>query len=123
MTATVTLTDDTYSANGADGRKRIYAAISLTNPYTAGGETITTSTYFPNRFDGGNVTMINPSVTADLAGIAASGVFRGTTASTTSALFQMFNGALPGAATIGRWVDNTVANLSNTTVYVEMIGR
>jgi hypothetical protein len=122
MTLSITLTDDTYSANGSDGRKRIYATGSLTNPYSTGGETITTSTYFGNVFDGGVVTMINPSVSILNAGIAQTGKFRGTNASTTSAVLQFFNVSL-GGSTAGTFVDNTVANLSSTTVYLEMIGR
>lgn len=123
MTTTVTLTDDTYSANGSDGRKRIYATISLTNPYTAGGEVITTSTYFPNKPDGGKVIMVNPSVTIDNAGIANTGMFRGTNASTTSLLLQFTNAGLTATSKAGLFVDNTVANLSGTTIFVELIGK
>lgn len=123
MTTTLTLTDDNISANGADGRKRIYATISLTNPYSTGGEVITTSTYFPNKPDGGVVTMINPSVSIDNTGIASTGTFRGTNTSTTSLLLQFFNAGLTATAKAGLFVDNTVANLSGTTIFVELIGR
>ena len=122
MTAIVTLTDDTYSANGSDGRKRIYATVSLVNPYTASGEAITTSTYFPNKFDGGTITMVNPSVTLVNAGVVSTGKFRGDNSSTTSAVLQFFSISL-GGSTAGTFVDNTTTNLSNTTIFVEMIGR
>jgi len=122
MTTIVTLTDDTYSANGSDGRKRVYASISCVNPYTATGEVITNS-WFPNKFDGGKVTAVNPSCTVDLAGIGNSGLFRTTAASTSTLTLQFLNTGLPFTAAVGRWVDNTVANLSTLTLQVEMIGR
>jgi len=121
MTATLTATDSTYNANGSDGRKRLYATISLTNPYTSGGESITTSTYFGTVFDGGRVLAVNPSVSVTNAGIAHTGTFRSSNASTTTAVLQFFNVSL-GGSTAGMFVDNTVANLSSTTVFVEMIG-
>ena len=40
MTALLTLTDDTYSANSGDGRKRVYGSVSLTTPYSSGGDVI-----------------------------------------------------------------------------------
>jgi hypothetical protein len=123
MSVLVTILDDTYSANGADGRKRIFASVSLTNPYTANGESITTSTYFKTKFLGGHVTSVSAAVTAANAGIAQTGTFRGDQNSTTAAvLFQMFNAGLPVTANAGLFVDNTVANLSNTTFTMEMIG-
>ena len=122
MTATLTIIDDTYSANGADGRKRIFATISLTNPYTAGGESITTSTYFKTKVLGGSVTMVNPSVSAANAGIARTGTFRGDTTSTSTLLLQFWNTGLSATANAGMFVDNTVANLSGTTIYMEAVG-
>lgn len=126
MTALLTLTDDVYSANNGDGRKRLYGNVSLTNPYTAGGETISFSTYFSGgvaKFDGGVITMINPSVSATNAGIASTGKFRGDNSSTGSAVLQLWNTGLTGTANAGLLVDNTVANLSSTTFFVELIGR
>lgn len=122
MTTTLTIIDDQYSANGIDGRKRLNFLISCTNPYSTGGEIITVSSYFPNKFLGGRVTMVNPSVTVDLTGIAASGTFRATTASTTTVLLQLLNTGLPVTAAVGRWVDNTVANISTTSFYAELVG-
>ncbi len=124
MTALVTLTDDTYSSNGSDGRKRIYATVSLTQPYTANGEVITTSTYFPNKFDGGKVLMVNPSVALLNAGVAHTGTFRGDNSSTTSAVLQFYSISL-GGSTAGTFVDNTTtgSTYSGTTIFVEMIGR
>lgn len=122
MTATFTILDDTYSANSADGKKRIWGTVSLTNPYTAGGESITVSSYFKKEFLGGNVTLINPSVSAANAGIAQTGRFRGDTSSTTTAVLQFWNTGLTGTANAGLFVDNTTANLSNTTITVQMTG-
>lgn len=122
MTTIVTLTDDRYSANGADGRQRIYASVSLVNPYTASGELITTSTYFPNKFDGGKVLMVNPSVSLLNAGVAHTGTFRGDNSSTTNAVLQFFSISL-GGSTAGTFVDNTTTSYSNTTIFIEMVGR
>lgn len=122
MTTIVTLTDDTFSANGGDGVKRIYASISCVNPYTATGEVLTNS-WFPNKFHGGKVVAVNPSSTVDLAGIGNSAVFRTTSASTSTLTMQFLNTGLPVTAAVGRWVDNTVANISTLTVQVELIGR
>jgi hypothetical protein len=119
MTALLTLTDDTYSANSGDSRKRIYATVSLTNPYTAGGELIA-STLFANKLDGGRVIMVNPSVAVNSAGIASTGILRGDNASVTGFVLQFFN---PITTQIAGFVDNTVANLSNVTCFVELIGR
>lgn len=123
MTTIVTLTDDTYSANSSDGRKRIYASISCVNPYSTGGESITTSTYFPSKFDGGKVTAVNAAVNIDLVGSASTAVFRSTSASTSTALLQLLNVGLTATTKAGLFVDNTVANISNLTFQVEMIGR
>lgn len=126
MTALLTLTDDTYSANSSDGRKRLYGSVSLTNPYTAGGELITTSTYFGAsnaKLDGGNVMMVNPSVAIALAGVLATGKFRGDNSSTTTVALQFFNAGLSGTANAGLFVDNTTANISAGTVFIELIGR
>ena len=122
MTATFTIIDDTYSANEASGKKRIFGTVSLTNPYTAGGEAITVSSYFKTKFLGGHVTMVQQSVAIANAGIAATGKFRGDTSSTTTAVLQFFNAGLSGTAQAGLFVDNTVANLSNTTCTVDMVG-
>ncbi len=122
MTATLTLTDDIYSTNTSDGNKTLYFNISLTNPYTAGGEIITVSSYFPNKVHGGQILMVNPSVAVANAGLASHSTFRGTNTSTTSVALQFFNVSL-GGATAGNFVDNTVANLSNTTVYGVLYGR
>jgi len=124
MTALLTLTDDTYSANNGDGRKRIYGSVSLTNPYTTGGEVLTTTAYFPNKFDGGKVTMVNPSVAILMAGIAHTGTFRGDGSSTTAGVLQFMNVSL-GGSTAGTFVDNTVTGTTYaaTTLFVEMIGR
>lgn len=122
MTATFTLVDGAYSEQASAGRKKLFGSVSLTNPYTAGGESITVSTYFNRTFLGGHITMVNPSVSAANAGIAETGVFRGDTSSITTAVLQFFNGGLSGTANAGLQVDNTVANLSNTTVFVELNG-
>lgn len=121
MTALLTLTDDTYSANNGDGRKRLYANISFTNPYSAGGELITQA-YFGTKFDGARVIMVNPSVAAGPAAIAATGCARGDNASTAAFLLQFWNAS---TSTIGGLVDNTVntASWSSVSVFVEMIGR
>jgi hypothetical protein len=119
MTALITLTDDTYSANSADGRKRLYATVSLTNPYTATGEVIT-NTYFNTCLDGGRVIMVNPWVAVNSAGIASTGTVRGDNKSTSSFILQFFNSI---TTQIAGFVDNTVANLNQVTCFVELIGR
>lgn len=123
MSVTFTIIDDTYSANGADGRKHIFGTLSFTNPYTAGGESITVSSYFPNKFLGGRVTGVNASVTAANAGmIGTRSAFRADTSSTTTAVIQLFNDGLTGTSSAGLAVDNTVANISGITCTVEMWG-
>ena len=123
MTLTLSIIDDTYSANDvAGGVKNVRFTASFTNPYTTGGETITTSTYFPAKFLGGGVESVNASVTTANAGIARTATFRGDTASTSIAVLQLFNAGLSGTASAGGFVDNTVANLSNTTVTLRMAG-
>ncbi len=119
MTALLTLTDDIYSANGSDGRKRLYATLSLTNPYTATGEVITQA-YFPNILDGARTIMVNPWVAVNSAGIASTGIARGTNASTSAFIFQFFNSI---TTQIAGFVDNTLANLNQVTCFIEMIGR
>jgi len=123
MSVTFTILDDSNSANGADGRKHIFGVLSFTNPYTASGESLTVSTYFPNKFLGGKVTAVSAAVTSALAGLAHTGTFRGDSSSTTAAvLFQLFQTGLAGTASAGLWVDNTTANISATTCTVEMWG-
>ncbi len=122
MTALFTLADATYAEQASAGRKKIFGSVSLTNPYTAGGESITVSTYFNRQFLGGHITMINPSVSAANAGIAETGVFRGDTNSITTAVLQFWNGGLSATANAGLQVDNTIANLSSTTLWVELNG-
>ncbi len=94
--------------------------MSCTNPYSTGGEAFTHT--LNKVFMGGKVLAVNPSVTIQNAGIAASGVIRATTASTTSLLLQFLNTGLPVTTAVGTWVDNTVANISNTSLIVELMG-
>lgn len=122
MSITATLIDDKYSANDAAGRKTLYFTVSLTNPYTAGGESITVSSYFPNKVLGGNVTMVNPSVSIDAVGGLRNGVVRGDTSSTTTVVLQLLGCGLAGTSKVGLWVDNTVANVSNQTCTLQLIG-
>lgn len=123
MSVTFTILDDSNSANNPDGRKHIFGVLSFTNPYTAAGESLTVSTYFPSKFLGGKVTAVSGAVTAALAGLAHTGTFRGDSSSTaTAVLFQLFQSGLPGTASAGLWVDNTTANISATTCTVEMWG-
>lgn len=122
MSVTFTIIDDSGSANGADGRKHIFGTLSFTNPYTANGETITVSSYFPNKFLGGAVTAVNASVSAANMSKVKLAQFRGDTSSTTSAVIQLFDVGLTGTASAGLLVDNTTANISNTTCTVELWG-
>lgn len=122
MTAILTPIDDTYGANLPDGTKRLRFTVSLVNPYTAGGELLTVSTYFPDKFLGGTVQMVEPSVPIARAGILATGTFRGDVNSVTTAALQFFNSGLSATASAGVFVDNTVANLSTSTLTVEMVG-
>lgn len=122
MTLTLTVIDDQYASNGGDGVKSLRLTGSFTNPYTAGGESVTLSSYFhatagsTSKFLGGRVMAVNPSVSIDLAGVLATGVFRGDTSSTTTAVLQLFNAGLGGTSKAGLFVDNTTANLSTGTV-------
>jgi hypothetical protein len=123
MSLTLTIIDDTYSANDGTGRKTVYFTGSLTNPYTAAGESLTsTSVYFKTKFLGGHVTAVNPSVTSALAGVARTGTFRADTSSLTLHVLQFFQTGLSGTSSAGLWVDNTTANLSATTFTVAMYG-
>ncbi len=123
MTLALTVIDDQYAGNDGTGAKTIRFTGSFTNPYTAGGERITVSTYFPKKFLGGSpAAAISQQVPIDLAGIGASAKFRGDTASTSVVLLQLFNSGLPGTAAAGRWVDNSVADISTLTTTGYMVG-
>jgi len=122
MTATFTIIDDPTSANGVDGRKRIFGTLSFTNPYTAGGDVFSLSTYFPSKFLGGRVTSVNPSVTAALAGLVTHATFRGDTSSTANGVIQLWSVGLSATANAGNLVDNTTANISGLTCNVELFG-
>lgn len=124
MTSTLTLIDDTYSSNDAQGNKRVFGTISMTNPYSTGGEVIGGfSGLFKNKFLGGKVVAVGASVTAPLTGLATTAMFRGDPTSTASLVLQMFSIGLSATASAGSLVDNTTANISGTTVYVELMGR
>ncbi len=122
MTMTFTLIDDTYSSNESSGRKQIFGTVSCTNPYTAGGDTFSISTYFKAKFLGGVVTAVNQSTAIGLAGVAGSAKFRGDTSSFTSAVVTLFQTGLSATATAGLWVDNTTANISTATFQAVLIG-
>ncbi len=127
MSLTLTAIDDRYQANPGD-TKRMWFTGSLTNPYTAGGESVGTNTYFPRQFFGGKVTAVSGAVSTALAGIIQSGTFRGDVSSvaTTAALtplLQFYQGGLAATANAGLWVDNTTANLSGGTFVCYMEGR
>jgi hypothetical protein len=122
MTTIFTLIDDTYSSNESSGRKRIFGSVSCVNPYTAGGELLTVSSYFKAKSLGGQVVAVHPSVAIAGAGVAATGKFRGDTSSYTTIALQFFNAGLSATANAGLFVDTTVANMSNTTVMVMLEG-
>lgn len=122
MSLTFTIIDSSDTVNTSDGLKHIRGTFSFTNPYTAAGESLSLSTYFPNKFLGGQVLQINPSVTLALTTNMALGKFRGDTTSTTTAVFQMFNVGLSATASAGLLVDNTTANISGSTCTVELWG-
>jgi hypothetical protein len=123
MSWAFTLIDDTFSANESSGRKRIFGTLSFVNPYTAAGELITSGAlYFKTKWLGGKIINVSTAVTSALAGIAQTGTFRGDTSSFASVGLQFFQTGLSGTANAGLWVDNTTANISATTVYVEMNG-
>lgn len=122
MSLTFTIIDSSDTVNTSDGLKHVRGTFSFTNPYTAAGEALTVSSYFPHSFLGGQVLSINPSVSIDNAGIVSMGKFRGDTSSTTTAVFQLFNTGLSGTAKAGLLVDNTIANISGISCTVEMWG-
>lgn len=121
MTTTFSITDDRYSANDATGRQRIFGTCSIGVPYTAGGDAITVSSYFPTKFLGGKVVGINPSTSVQAAGIAHTGTFRADPSSTTTVYLQLFNAGLTATAQAGLFVDSTI-HVQSCTVYVEMFG-
>lgn len=125
MTTALTLIDGRYSPGLTDGNRQLLFSVSVTNPYTTGGEALDLSTapYFPNQFRGGWVTIINPSVTAANAGVARTMTLRGDTSSTAAPKMQFWNAGLSGTASAGLFVDNTVANLSGTTFYMKLEGN
>jgi hypothetical protein len=119
MTLTLTVIDDQYQGNAGDGVKTIRFTGSFTNPYTAGGESVTLSTYFPHKFLGGNpAACINPSVAIALAGVGATAAFRGDPNTTLVAKVQLFNAGLSGTSSAGLFVDNTTADISTLTTTI-----
>jgi len=122
MTATVTIIDNLYDSNDATGRKSIFATVSLTNPYTAGGELVTVSSWFKTKFLGGRVTAIEPSVAIAAVGAMALATIRADTSSYTTVKLQLLNVGLTGTANAGLLVDSTVANTSNSTCTINLIG-
>ncbi len=122
MTLTLTVIDDQYGNNGGDGVKRMRFTGSFTNPYTAGGEAVTLTSYFKTKFLGGNpAAIINGNVAIALAGVGATARFRGDPNTTLAAKIQLFNAGLSGTAAAGLFVDNTTADLSTltTTIHAE----
>jgi len=127
MSLTLTAIDDRYQANQGD-TKRMWFSGSLTNPYTASGETVGANTYFPKYFLGGGITAVHPSTSIALAGVIATGKFRADASSVASTaalapVLQFFNAGLSATANAGLFVDNTTANLSNGTFLCYMEGR
>ncbi len=122
MTSTFTPIDSAYDSSSrlANGNRRIWGTVSVTNPYSTGGDSFSVSTFFKEKFFGGHVGAVNPSVSVGNAGIARTGTFRGDSNSYTTAVLQFFNNAL---TVNGQFVDNTVANLSGTTLQVVIEGR
>jgi len=119
MSTTVTLRDDIYSQNDATGKKRLFVTISCTNPYTANGELVDCSTYF-DTVEAVNIVGVGPSVSATLSGLASTAKAKFVPGTSTSFLLQMFNVSIvPGNG----WIDNSTANISNLTIYAELIGR
>jgi hypothetical protein len=123
MTATATLIDGQYNQGQSDGNKSLLFSVSITNPYSTGGELVSISGYFPKQFRGGHRAMVNPSVTTANAGVASTATIRGDTSSTASIGLQFWNAGLSGTASAGLFVDNTVANLSGTTLHMMLSGN
>lgn len=121
MSVTFTIIDTSDTCNNADGKKRIYGTLSFTNPYSTGGETFSVATYFPNKFLGGVITSVQQSVSTDNSGIVSTGKFRGD-ATSTNAVIQLFDIGLSATTKAGLLVDNTVANISNITCNIELVG-
>lgn len=129
MTLTLTVIDDNYGNNTADGTKTARYTGSFTNPYTAGGEVIDMSalggaggTLFPTKFLGGAIEAINASVAVNDAGTLAASAIRGGTSSTSSCVLQLFNCGLSATNKAGLFVDNTVANISSYTATIRLTG-
>lgn len=122
MTTLFTITDDLFFANESSGRKYVFGLLSCTNPYSAGGELISTAAYFKQKALGGKVVYIDPGVPIALAGVGATGTFRANTASYTGMLFQLFNAGLSATANAGLFVDNTTGNISGLSVGLQLMG-
>ena len=123
MSTTLTVIDSTYTdVNDSTGKKRLFATLSLTNPYTTGGDLLTVSSYFPNKFLSMYVGSVQQNVSAANAGVARTATARGDTSGTTSIAIQLWNAGLPTTSSAGLFVDNTVSNISNITFNVELIG-
>jgi len=119
MTTTFTLIDDKYSANDSTGKKHIFGTVSMASPYTTGGESVTTSTYFPVKFLGGKVLAVEPNVSIHAAGRLQNSVFRGDADSVTSAVLQVLDVGV--GTSFGGMIDCSV-NLQSATATVEMWG-
>lgn len=122
MSLALTIIGSRYEGGNADQVSRLRYTGSFTNPYTAGGEAITTFP-FTKKFFGGKVLSVNPVVATNLAGALGNAVFRSDTTSTGTVILQLLQTGLSGAASAGLWVDNTTANISNATCVIEISGK
>lgn len=122
MSTTLTIIGSRLEGGNADQISRLRYTVSCTNPYTAGGEVITTLP-FTKKFFGGKVLQVNPVCATNLAGAAANSAFRGDTSSTATIVLQLLQTGLSGTASAGFWVDNTTANISNLTFTMEVSGK
>ena len=114
MSVTLTAISGPYNVNGANGIKSRYFIASFTNPYTAGGESVTVSSYFnaAGACIGGRVVAIDPRVAIAAVGPMAAACIRGYSASVAAVKIQLLDVGLPGTANAGLLVDSTTANIS-----------
>lgn len=122
MSLTLTIIGNRFEGGNADQISRLRYTGSFTNPYTAGGEVVT-SLPFTKKIFGGKTLMVNPSVSTNLAGLAHNAIWRGDTSSTATIVLQLVQPGLSGTASAGFYIDNTTANISNLTCTFEMSGK
>ncbi len=120
MSLTLTVIGSRLEGGNSDGFNRTRYTVSCTNPYTVGGESVSTLPY-TKKFLGGRTLSVSAATATNLAGLANTAVFRSDASSTGTVTLQFLQGGT--TTSTGLWVDNTTANISNMTFIIEVIGK